>query len=104
MSLNIFGRHASSYSQGYEKKNNKWKAKKSKIRTTIAADFRDEGCILDTHKSGQRNKNNAKEASRTQTALFQFKFSIANADVTSTHRLEKGGVTINASMILNPCP
>lgn len=100
---NIFGMHAGSYSQGFEKKNNKWKAKKSKIRTTIDADFRKQ-CEFETNKTGQRNKNNAKEASRRKTSLFKWSYSIANADVTSTHRLNISGITIQANMVLNPCP
>jgi hypothetical protein len=100
---NILGMHAGSYSQGFEKKNNKWKAKKTKIRTTIDADFRKQ-CSFETNKSGQRNKNNAKEASRRMTSLFKWSYSIANADVTSTHSLDVNGINIQANMVLNPCP
>lgn len=103
---NVFGRHVGSYSHGYKKQNNgNWKRKKSKIRTTISGDIRIDDCTFDDNKSGQRNKNNAKKAKRSKSFLLhKDRRSLSNGDVTSTHRLVKGGITINANMVLNPCP
>ena len=99
---NIFGKHAGSYTEAYEKAGGNWKAKKATIKTTISADFRDEDCSNLDPKQGSKSKN-AKTVNKSKTVLFQKRWSLSNGDVQSTHQLKKGGITINASMVLNPC-
>lgn len=101
---NFFGRHIGSYSESWVKNNNKWKQQKSQIRTTINGHIRNENCNVVATKYGERNKSNAKKADRTKTWLFNGSYIISNGEITSSHRLEKGSVLINATMVLNPCP
>jgi hypothetical protein len=104
ISENLFGSHIGGYTRALKKQSNgNWKLEKAKIKVHVEGVFRNDSCIQNEFKSGQKEHDNDKKIEKIKAKLFKRYSQHANGDVKTKHRLIKGGIILEDQIILNPC-
>jgi hypothetical protein len=85
-----------------EKKSNGWKKEKADLEVEIYGTFRQNDCTVAESKHDDKTKENKKEISVSVQKWWR-KWSVANGDCYSTHKVTKNGNFVTRTIVFNPC-
>jgi hypothetical protein len=73
-----------------------------KIQAHITGKFRDNACVEQTTKAGEKDRLYKKKAQKTKSRAFWHHYD-SSEDINSWHCIYVGSLQYGYSMILNPC-
>lgn len=96
----IFGAHVGAKTTCYEKIGGSWRERRGEVSVNIDADFRDVECNIEDMDNETDDCGNCRSKRAVVTSSIHNRYHILG-DATSTHSVDRGGVELTGSIILD---